>query len=177
MLADEPRVESLVLGMDIRRLPVDLTNIDSVEYGPDGRLYAAGYDGRVYVLTDTDGDGLEDKSEVFWSKAGDLLTPVGILPTKEGVYVAARGKIALLTDTDGDGTADVSTAVVSGWTKEEHNGDARNDAEGVAIDDAGNLYFSLGCMSYEVVHFGSSCPTAERSATLNRADRLPRWRR
>ena len=146
--ADEPKVTALVPGLTVRRLPVSLTNIDSVDYGPDGRLYAAGYDGRVHVLTDTDGDGVEDKAEVFWSKAGDLLTPVGMLATDEGVYVAARGKIALLRDTNGDGIADTSEAVVSGWANETHNSDTRNDAAGVAIDAEGNLYFSLGCMSY-----------------------------
>jgi glucose/arabinose dehydrogenase len=144
----EPRVQTLVPGVAIRRLPVSLTNINSVEHGPDGRLYAAGYDGRIHVLTDTDGDGLEDQADVFWSKPGDLLTPVGILPTGDGVYVAARGKIALLRDTNGDGRADSSEAVVSGRKKETHNKDTRNDAAGVAIDADGNLYFSLGCMSY-----------------------------
>jgi len=147
--ADEPRVKVLVPGIIVQRLPVTLTNIDSVEYGPDGRLYAAGYDGRIHVLTDTDHDGLEDKAEVFWSKPGDLLTPLGILPTKEGVYVAARGKIALLTDTDGDGQADKSETVVSGWVQEVNNSDTRNDAAGLAIDHDGNLFFSLGCMSYD----------------------------
>jgi putative heme-binding domain-containing protein len=146
--ADEPRVQSLVPGVHITRLPISLTNIDSVEYGPDGRLYAAGYDGRVHVLTDSDGDGMEDHADIFWDKSGDLLTPVGILPTAEGVYVAARGKIALLKDTDGDGLADKSEVVVSGWNKEQHNSDTRNDAAGLAIDQQGNLYFSLGCMSY-----------------------------
>jgi putative heme-binding domain-containing protein len=146
--ADEPQVRTLVPGMTVHRLPVTLTNIDSIDYGPDGRLYAAGYDGRVHVLTDTDGDGLDDKAELFWSKAGDLLTPVGMLATEEGVYVAARGKIALLKDTDRDGRADKSEAVVSGWARETHNSDTRNDAAGIAIDKDGNLYFSLGCMSY-----------------------------
>ena len=147
--ADEPRFESLVPGLSIQRLPVTLKNVDSVEYGPDGRLYAAQYDGRVYVLSDTNGDGIEDKAELFWEKAGDLLTPVGILATKEGVYVAARGKIALLKDTDGDGRADKSETVASGWVKETNNSDSRNDAAGVALDQDGNLYFSLGCMSYD----------------------------
>ena len=77
---NEPRVEALIPGITVKRLPIQLKNIDSVEYGPDGWLYAAGYDGRIHVLTDTDGDGLEDKSELYWSKPGDLLTPVGILP-------------------------------------------------------------------------------------------------
>ncbi|TWU49047.1 DUF7133 domain-containing protein [Rubripirellula reticaptiva] len=144
----ETRTKALVPGLTIKHLPVTLKNIDSVDYGPDGRLYAAGYDGRVYVLTDTDGDGLEDKAEVFWSKQGDLLTPVGMLAASEGVYVAARGKVALLRDIDGDGIADSSEAVVSGWQNETHNSDTRNDAAGVAMDADGNLYFSLGCMSY-----------------------------
>lgn len=146
--AAEPRVQAFVPGLRIQRLPVDLKNIDSLDYGPDGRLYAAGYDGRIHVLTDTNNDGVEDKAQLFWSQPGDLLTPVGILPTKQGVYVAARGKIALVTDTDGDGKADKSQAVVSGWEKETVNSDTRNDAAGVMIDKAGNLYFSLGCMSY-----------------------------
>ena len=147
-IAAPPQTQKLVPGIEIQKLPVELTNVDSVAYGPDGRLYAAGYDGRIHVLTDTDGDGVEDKAQVFWEKPGDLLTPVGILATKEGVYVAARGKISLVTDTDGDGKADESKAVVSGWAKEKHNGNNRNDAAGVMIDKAGNLYFSLGCMSY-----------------------------
>ena len=37
---------------------------------------------------------------------------------------------------------------MSGWVKEMHNSDNRNDAAGLAIDEEGNLYFSLGCMSY-----------------------------
>ncbi len=146
--ADEPRFQALVPGVRITPLPVKLTNIDSLSYGPDGKLYAAGYDGRVHVLTDTDGDGLEDRADLFWDKPGDLLTPVGILATKDGLYVAARGKIALLRDTDGDGRADESRAVVSGWVRETVNSDTRNDAAGIALDAAGNLYFSLGCMSY-----------------------------
>lgn len=146
--ADGPQVRGLVPGITIQRLPVNLTNIDSVDYGPDGRLYAAGYDGRVHVLTDTDGDGVEDKADTFWSKTGDLLTPVGMLATHDGVYVAARGRIALLKDTDGDGKADASESVVSGWISETHNSETRNDAAGIAIDKDGNLYFSLGCMSY-----------------------------
>ena len=148
-IAAEPRAEALIPGINIQRLPVHLTNINSVEYGPDGRLYAAGYDGRIHVLTDSNGDGLEDKAELYWSKPGDLLTPVGILPTNDGVYVAVRGKIVLLRDTSGNGLADVSEAVVSGWEKETNNSDTRNDAAGIAIDHNGNLYFSLGCMSYD----------------------------
>jgi len=63
----------LVPGFTVRELPVQLTNLNNIEYAPDGRLFAVGYDGRVHVLTDTDGDGLEDKAEVYYSgKAGEI---------------------------------------------------------------------------------------------------------
>src|SRR5258708_1366833 len=53
-------VHMLVPGFPVRELPVGVTNLNNVAYGPDGRLYAVGYDGRIHVLVDTDGDGLED---------------------------------------------------------------------------------------------------------------------
>ena len=170
--ADEPRTESLVPGLRIQRLPIELTNIDSVAYGPDGRLFAAGYDGRVHVLTDSDADGLEDSVDTFWDRSGDLLTPVGMLANEDGVYIAARGKVVLLKDTDGDGRADASETVASGWVQESHNGNTRNDAAGVAIDKDGNLFFSLGCMSYDKAWLlddeGKSQydPTSERGTIL-----------
>jgi hypothetical protein len=103
-----PRIQPLVPGIRIQQLPVRLPNINSLDYGPDERLYAAGYDGRVHVLIDSDGDGTEDSSRIFWDQPGDLLTPVGIQATQDGLYLAVRGKIALLKDTDWDGEADVS---------------------------------------------------------------------
>ena len=62
-------------GFTVRELPVHLTNINALTYGPDGLLYALGYDGRIHVLRDTDGDGLEDRAEVFWDKP-TLRTPL-----------------------------------------------------------------------------------------------------
>src|SRR5262245_32349272 len=58
----------LVPGFTVRELPVEITSLNNVEYAPDGRLFAGGYDGRFHMLRDTDGDGLEDKVETFWSE-------------------------------------------------------------------------------------------------------------
>ncbi|HVE43367.1 MAG TPA: heme-binding protein [Planctomycetota bacterium] len=143
-----PAVTMLVPGFLVRELPVRLTNINNVRYGPDGRLYCCGYDGRVHILVDTDGDGLEDKVLPFWDKKGELLTPIGMEVTRDGVYVASRGKVSLLKDTDGDGSADVRETVADGWVQERHNGNSRNDASGIALDAQGNLYFCLGCSDY-----------------------------
>ena len=89
-------VTLLAPGFTARALPVDLTNINNVRYAADGRLYAVGYDGRVHVLVDSDGDGLEDRVKPYWDRKGEILTPVGMEVRPEGVYVASRGQISLL---------------------------------------------------------------------------------
>jgi hypothetical protein len=58
--------QMLAPGFVVRELPVKLTSLNNIEYAPDGRLFAAGYDGRFHLLRDTDGDGLEDKVDTFW---------------------------------------------------------------------------------------------------------------
>lgn len=146
--APPPPVTVFAPGVTVRELPVKLSNIDNVRYGPDGKLYAAGYDGRVSVLVDTDGDGLEDKVVPFWDKKGELLTVIGMEVNPDGVYLASRGRVSLLKDTDGDGIADECRTIVSGWVQEKHNGNSRNDASGIALDAQGNLYFCLGCSDY-----------------------------
>ncbi len=146
---EAPRVDFLSPGLSARPLPVMVPNINSLEYGPDGRLFAVGYDGRVHLLEDTDGDGLEDRASVWWDRKGELLTPLGIAVRPEGVYLAARGRIALLKDVDHDGKAETLEVVASGWVQEKHNNNNRNDASGVALDAAGNLYFNLGCSDYQ----------------------------
>src|SRR5437660_5991677 len=62
---DAPLVQMLLPGFRVRELPVILSNINNVVYTSDGRLFAAGYDGRLHLLQDTDGDGLEDSVKTF----------------------------------------------------------------------------------------------------------------
>jgi len=145
---EPPPVTVLAPGIVARELPVRLTNLNNVRYAPDGRLFAVGYDGRVHVLTDTDGDGLEDRVMAYWDKKGELLTPLGLEIAPEGVYLASRGRLSLLRDTDKDGVADVCEIVADGWVQEKHNNNNRNDASGLALDAQGNLYFCLGCSDY-----------------------------
>jgi hypothetical protein len=55
-----PPVQMFVRGFTARELPLSLKNINNVNYRSDGKLVALGYDGQIYLLRDTDGDGLED---------------------------------------------------------------------------------------------------------------------
>ena len=74
---DAPVLVPFAPGFDIRELPIELSNLNNLEYAPDGRLFAGGYDGRFHVLRDTDGDGLEDKVDTFSEKPSANF-PLGI---------------------------------------------------------------------------------------------------
>src|SRR5947207_12496314 len=113
-LAAEPLVHMLVPGFTVRELPVKLPNINNLRFAPDGRLTALGYDGRVWLLRDSDGDALEDTAELFWDKP-TLTVPVGMAWSTAGLYVSSHGKVSLLRDTDGDGRADSEEIVADGW--------------------------------------------------------------
>src|SRR3954468_19969061 len=99
---DPAVVHMLVPGFTVQELPVRISNINNLRFAPDGRLFALAYDGRIHVLRDTDGDGIEDKSELFWDKSS-ISVPVGMALAREGVYVSSHGKVSLLRDTNGDG--------------------------------------------------------------------------
>ncbi len=58
---------------------------------------------KISILTDTDGDGVADKKEVFYEGL-ELVT--GLVFYKDGVIVTQAPDILWLRDTDGDGKAD-----------------------------------------------------------------------
>ena len=68
-----PIVQMLIPGFAVRELPVKLSNINNVLYREDGILVALGYDGNIHLLTDSDGDGIEDKDKLFWENKGQLI--------------------------------------------------------------------------------------------------------
>ena len=142
----EKEVTVLTPGFTVRELPVRLPNINSLRFSPDGLLTALGYDGRVRLLKDTDGDGLEDSASVFWDKQ-TLSVPVGMVWTKEGLVVSSHGKVSLLRDADGDGKADVEEIIASGWPATDV-ASGGVDATAVTADADGNLYFGLLTADY-----------------------------
>src|SRR5438477_3870613 len=136
----------LVPGCTARELPVKLSNLNNLRFAPDGGLTALGYDGRVHILRDTDGDGVEDTAWVFWDKP-TLSVPVGMAWSKNGLYVSSHGKVSLLRDTDADGKADIEEIVASGWPPTDV-GSGGVDATAVTLDAAGNVYFGLLTADY-----------------------------
>lgn len=149
-VTNPPPVQVHFPGFSVRELPVDLGNVNNVRYRPDGKLVAVGYDGRVWLLSDTDGDQLEDKVEPFWdqqtfrSPIGAALTPPNY-SRGDGVFIAAKDRLVLLVDTNRDGRADQDLTVATWTERSEQQG---VDALGVAVAPDGSVYFSLGAASF-----------------------------
>ena len=144
--ADEPVLRMLVPGFTVQELPLELSNINNLRFALDGTLTALGYDGRVHLLRDTNGDGLEDSTELFWDKT-TITVPVGMAWSTNGLYVSSHGKVSLLRDTDGDGKAEVEEIIASGWPPTDV-GSGGVDATSVTLDQDGNIYFGLMAADY-----------------------------
>ena len=134
----------------VKQLPVDLPNINNVRYRPDGKLVALAYNGDIYLLSDSNGDGTGGQGRAVLGEQGRPARPIGMAltppgyPRGEGVFVASKGKVSLIVDTDGDGKADKEIVVADGWKELPHG----VDALGVALDKDGNVYFGLGTADY-----------------------------
>ncbi len=104
----------LVPGFRVRELPVKITSLNNVEYAPDGRLFAGGYDGRFHLLRDRDGDGLEDQVQAFWPETSPNY-PLGMVVKDGALYAVLTDEVVRFVDTDGDGVPDKRETVVKGF--------------------------------------------------------------
>lgn len=99
----------------------------AITFGPDGRMwvvemrsYMADIEGigetnpigRIVVLSDRNGDGRYDHSEVFLD---GLVMPRAIALVADGVLVGEPPELAFWRDTDGDGRADQKTVVTTDY--------------------------------------------------------------
>lgn len=143
-VSNPPPVRMLVPGFTVRELPLRLNNLNSLAFAPDGRCFALAYDGNVFQLHDTDGDGLEDKATYFHRNDRNEIPPsIGMSWGPGGLYIASQGRVIRLRDID-DGTSELET-VTSGWVKPTGVAGSNLDSIGLAVNRKGEIFFGLGC--------------------------------
>lgn len=121
------------------RLPLDKSIMPtSLAWLDDGRMVFTSLKGHVWVATDSNGDGIADKTELFEE---GLSAPFGILADGNSIVVAHKPEILRLRDTNDDGRADRREVVASGWGYSDNYHDW---ASGLIRDDDGNMYVGLG---------------------------------
>ena len=129
-------LETVPLPTELAKV-ANATQVDGLDFFPDGRLATCFVDGQVYTLNPKTGE---------WKLFADgLHEPLGIVVlNNREMVVCQRPEVTKLRDSDGDGVADefevLSDAFgISGNYHEFNFGPVR--------DDAGNFYFSLGTAS------------------------------
>ncbi len=167
----KPEVHLLIPGFTVRRLPVDLTNLVNLQYRHDGKLVALGYNGNIHLLTDTDGDGMEDHAELFWEGKGKVTAPIGMdlapkgTPHGDAVFFTCKGKLMMVTDRDGDGRAEEARAIAEGWPLAR----AGIDAASVSYDAKdGSILFGLGVRWYDNAYELDAARVAHNDLTSER---------
>ncbi len=112
--------------------------VTAVEFGHDGRLYAAFRRGYIYSF--------DPRSNRWHRFAEGLHTPLGIAKgARPGEFLVAQvPELTRVADTDLDGTADVFETVSDGWGL---SGNYHEFIAGPVRDGEGNLYVSLGLAS------------------------------
>ena len=141
-----PVVQMLVPGFTVEELPVKLSNQNNLRFAPDGTLTSLGYDGKIWRLRDTNGDGLEDVAEAIWDKPS-LTVPLGMAWSTRGLFVSSKGKVSFLKDTNGDGVLDAEEIIASDWPPTDV-GTGGTDATALTLDGEGNVYFGLLVADY-----------------------------
>ncbi len=158
-LDDALKSFSIPEGMELSVVAAEPLISDPVNMavGPDGRLwvvqmgdYPRGLDdqgrpdGKVVVLSDVDGDGRFDSSEVFLE---GLSYPTGVFPYRDGAFVSCAPEIFFARDTDGDGRAETRDVWFSGFKL----ANPQHRVNGFAWGLDGWLYVASGDYSEDVV--------------------------
>nr|WP_226894803.1 PVC-type heme-binding CxxCH protein [Luteolibacter marinus] len=99
---------------------------------------------KIHRLTDTDGDGVADKSTLFAEGFNTEVTGIaaGVLARRGDVYATIAPDLWKLRDNDGDGVADERTSLAHGFGF--HINYAGHDMHGLTFGPDGKVYWTIG---------------------------------
>jgi hypothetical protein len=120
-------------------LPLDRSIMPTgITWTSDGTLAFTSLKGHVYLARDTNGDGIEDRLDVYEE---GLAAPYGLLADGRDLIVAHKPELLRLRDVDGNGRADERTVLASGWGYSDNYHDWTC---GLVRDARGFFYVGLG---------------------------------
>ena len=117
----------------------------------DAAITYAQHDDRIRRLTDSNGDGIVDESQVLASGFNHIEegTGAGVLVRGDDIYYTCIPKLWKLVDADDDGKADQRVVLSNGYgVRVAFRG---HDMHGLVIGPDGRLYFSIGDRGYHVI--------------------------
>ena len=102
----------------------------------------------VYMLKDTDGDGMADFAQIQVQDFHDEVTDVagGVLSTDEALYVAAGPDLWKMVDLNGDGIMDEKTSLSHGYGV--HIGFGGHGMSGIEMGPDGRIYWGIGDIGF-----------------------------
>lgn len=130
---------------------------------PTGPPEGDSYNGKIKVLTDSNGDGQFDDVGVF---ADSLPFVTGIQPWGDGVIATLAGRVAYLADTTGDGVYDTDETWFTGFT--EANEQLRANHPTWTLEN--EIHVANGLRGGDVQSADERWPQTEKPLSLNARD-------
>ncbi|HLO83108.1 MAG TPA: PQQ-dependent sugar dehydrogenase [Chitinophagaceae bacterium] len=141
---------------------VRILNPIQISSGPNGNMYAANQSGEVYILKDSDGDGVEDEAALFCNvQDAGLKSPAGFAYRGDTIYIGTSQEIRAYLDKDKDGRADTSWTFFNDIPHSQH---PYEWTSGMNFGNDGWLYFALTTDSWNAG--ASPDPKGYRGAIL-----------
>jgi putative membrane-bound dehydrogenase-like protein len=127
---------------DVYAQPPDAEVPSLVTFDPQGRMIVMTVGGKLFQITDADGDQQGETVIVLYDNADrQLVQAVGLAFHEGTMYISDSGRISTFADSDSDGKLDTLTPIVEGLPSLIFPDHSNN---GIAFGPDGKLYVGVG---------------------------------